>query len=50
MFDDLAGVFVQAGAEPGKGLELLELRVREFEVTRHRAISRPLRLAADARD
>ena len=50
MFDDLAGVFVQAGAKPGKGLEFLELRVGEFEVTRHRAISRPLRLATDARD
>ena len=27
MFDDLAGVFVQAGAKPGKCLEFFELRV-----------------------
>ena len=50
MLDDLAGVFIQAGAEPGKGLEFLELRVGELEVARHHAISRPLRLAANARN
>jgi hypothetical protein len=50
MLDDLAGVFIQAGAEPGKGLEFLELRVGELEVARHRAVGRPLRLAADARN
>jgi hypothetical protein len=27
VLDDLAGVFIQAGAEPGKGLEFLKLRV-----------------------
>ena len=50
VLDDLAGVFIQAGAEPGKGLEFLELRVGELEVARHRAVGRALRLAADARN
>jgi hypothetical protein len=34
VLDDLAGVFIQAGAEPGEGLEFLELRVGELEVAR----------------
>ena len=50
VLDDLAGVFIQAGAEPGKGFEFLELRVGELEVARHGAVGRPLRLAADARN
>ena len=50
MFDDLAGVVIQAGAEPGKGLKFLKLRVGELEVARDRAVSRPLRLSADARN
>ena len=49
MLDDLAGVFVEAGAEPGKGLELLELCVGELEVTCHRAVGRVLCFAANAR-
>ena len=50
MFDDLAGVFIQAGAEPGKGFQFLKLRVGELEVAGHRAIGRSLRLAAHARN
>ena len=48
MVDVLAGVLVHASAEPSKRFELLELRVGELEITGHRAIRRPLRLAADA--
>ena len=50
MLDDLAGIFIQPGAEPGKGFEFLELRVGELEVARHRTVGRALRLAADARN
>ena len=50
MLDDLAGVFIQAGAEPGKGLKFLELRVGELEVARHGTVGRALRFAADARN
>jgi hypothetical protein len=31
MLDDLAGAFIQAGAEPREGLKFLELRVSELE-------------------
>ncbi len=48
VLDDLAGVLIQAGAKPGEGLKFLELRVTELEVARHRAVGRPLRLAANA--
>ena len=50
MLDDLAGIFIQPSAEPGKGLELLELRVGEIEVTRDGTVGRALRLPADARN
>ena len=50
MLDDLARVFIQAGAESGKRLEFLKLGIGELEIARHRAIRRPLRLAADARN
>ena len=50
MLDDLAGVLIQTGAEPGKGLKFLELRVAELEIARHHPVGRPLRLAADARN
>ena len=48
--DDLACIFIQPGAEPRKGLELLELRVGELQIARHGTVGRALRLAADARD
>ena len=50
MFDGLAGVFIQAGSEPGKRFEFLKLRIGEFEVAGHRAVGRALRLAANARN
>ena len=43
-------VVVEAGAEAGEGLELLELRIGQLEVAGHGAEGRQLRLAADARD
>ena len=50
MLDDLAGVFIQARSEPGKGFEFLELRVGELKVARDGAVDRPLRFTADARN
>ena len=50
MVDDLAGVVIEPGAELGEGFQLLELRVRELEIARHRSVGRPLRLAANARN
>ena len=50
VLDDLAGVFIQAGSEPGKGFEFLKLCVAELEVAGHRAVGRALRLAADTRN
>ena len=50
MRDDRAGRFIHSGTEPRKGLQLLELRKAKLEVARDRAVGRPLRLAADARD
>ena len=50
VLDNLAGVFIQAGSEPGKGFEFLELCVTEFEVAGDCAIGRALRLAADPRN
>jgi hypothetical protein len=50
VLDDLARVFIQTGAEPGKGLKFFKLRVGEFEVARHRPVSCPLRFAANARN
>ena len=49
MFDDHAGLFIQPGAEPGKGLEFLELGIDQFEISRHPPVDCPLRLAADPR-
>jgi hypothetical protein len=48
VFDGLAGVFIQAGSEPGKRFEFLKLRIGEFEVARYRAVGRALRLPANA--
>ncbi len=50
MLDDLAGIFIQVGAEPGKGLKFLKLRVGEFEVARDGTIGRALRFTADTRN
>ena len=50
MFDDFAGVVIQPRAKTGEGFELLKLSVGELEVARNGAVSRPLRLAADARN
>ena len=50
VFDGLAGVFIQAGSEPGKGFEFLKLRIGELEVARDRAVGRALRLTANARN
>jgi len=50
MLDDLAGVFIQARAKPGKSFEFFELRVSEFKVTRHGTVGCLLRFAADARN
>ena len=41
---------IESRAEPGEGLEFLELRVGELEIAGDRAVGRPLRLAADPRD
>jgi len=48
--DDLAGVFIQTGAEAGERFQFLELRVGQFEIARHRAVSGKLRLTAHARN
>ena len=50
MFDDLAGAFIQTGAETGEGFKFLELGVGELEVAGHCAVGCALRLAADARN
>jgi len=44
VLDDLAGIFIQVGAEPGKGLKFLELRVGEFEVAGVRLVAERQRL------
>ena len=48
MLDDLARVVIEPRTKARKRLQFLELRVGEFEVARHRAVGRPLRLATDA--
>ena len=50
MSDDLAGVFIQAGAKACKGLQFLELCVGELEIARHGAVGSPLGLATDPRN
>ena len=49
MVDDLASVFIEAGAELGEGFQLGELSVCELEIARNRSVGRPLRLASDPR-
>ena len=50
MLDDLAGVVIEPRAELGEGFQFRELRVGKLEIARDRAVGRPLRLAADARN
>ena len=50
MIDDLAGGFIEAGAELGECFQFLELRVSEFEVAGDSAISGSLRRSAHARN
>src|SRR5471030_1516691 len=44
-----AGGVVEPCAETGEAFQLLKLRIAQLEVGRHRAVCRPLRLAAHAR-
>ncbi len=50
VFDGLAGVVVEPGAEPCEGLELFELGVGKLEISRRFTVGRLLRLAAHPRD
>ena len=50
MIDDLAGGFIEAGAELRERFQFLELRVSEFEVAGDRPIGGSLRRSAHARN